>query len=139
MAARKKENISVKHRLFVALIGGALFLALNALALPVAGQTQDFDSVPAKGVVTMIDLGSHACIPCKMMAGTLVKLREAYWGKADIIFIDVHKNRDQAYRFGIRAIPTQIFFDAEGEEIHRHVGFMAEADIVAQLRKMGVE
>jgi thioredoxin 1 len=45
-----------------------------------------------------------------MMAPILEKMEKNYKGKAAIIFIDVWKNRDQAGRFGIRAIPTQIFF-----------------------------
>ncbi|MCK7508432.1 MAG: thioredoxin family protein [Desulfobacterales bacterium] len=36
--------------------------------------------------------------------------------KAAIVVIDVCKNRDQVQRFGIRAIPTQIFFDANGRK-----------------------
>lgn len=35
-------------------------------------------------------------------------------------------------------IPTQIFFDAQGNEVNRHIGFMAEEEIIAQLDKMGV-
>ena len=94
--------------------------------------------VPVKGMVTMLDLGADSCIPCKMMAPILTKMEKRYDGKAAIIFIDVWKHRDQAKRFGIRAIPTQIFFDKERKEIYRHVGFMSEAAIVEQLKKMGV-
>jgi thioredoxin 1 len=46
--------------------------------------------------------------------------------------------RGQAGRFGIRAIPTQVFFNEKGKEVYRHVGFMSEEDIAAQLEKMGV-
>ena len=101
-------------------------------------QTQDFSQVPVKGMVTMIDLGADQCVPCKMMAPILEKLKKAYEGKAAIIFIDVWKNIDPARRYGIRAIPTQIFFDVDGREVHRHVGFMSEKDIVGQLTRMGV-
>ncbi len=93
---------------------------------------------PVKGMVTMLDLGADACIPCKMMAPILTKMEKQYDGKAAIIFIDVWKHREQAKRFGVRAIPTQIFFDKEGKEIYRHVGFMSESAIVDQLKKMGV-
>ena len=48
------------------------------------------------------------------------------------------KDKEPAQRFGIRAIPTQIFFDKEGKEIYRHVGFLSEEAIVSQLQKMGV-
>ena len=94
---------------------------------------------PVKGMVTMVDLGARKCIPCKMMAPILEKLKKDYEGKAAIVFIDVWKHRDQAERFGVGAIPTQIFYDKEGNEVHRHVGFMGEADIVKQLRAMGVD
>ncbi len=87
----------------------------------------------------MVDLGAHKCIPCKMMAPILEKLKKAYEGKAQIVFIDVWENHDQGPRFNIRAIPTQIFFDEEGKEVYRHLGFLKEGDIVEQLTRMGVE
>ncbi|MBC2704766.1 co-chaperone YbbN [Desulfobacula sp.] len=99
----------------------------------------DFEKLPVKGMVTLIDLGATECIPCKMMAPILTKLKKAYAGKADIVFIDVWKNRQQAPRFKIRAIPTQIFFNKQGEEVYRHVGFLDEKSIVKQLTKMGVD
>jgi thioredoxin 1 len=101
--------------------------------------TQSPEEVPKKGIVTMLDLGAHKCIPCKMMAPILQKMEKAYKGKAAIIFIDVWKYRDQAERFHIRAIPTQIFFDKNGKEVYRHVGFMSERAIVRQLKEMGVD
>ena len=87
----------------------------------------------------MIDLGAKKCIPCKMMAPILVKLEKAYKGTADIVFIDVWENKKPAQRFKIRAIPTQIFFNEQGEEVYRHVGFLDEKSIVEQMTKMGVQ
>ena len=129
----------MRSRLFVTLVGSVLLLMLTAESLPAAEQTTDFNSVPAKGMVTMIDLGAKKCIPCKMMAPIMEKIDKAYDGKAAIVFIDVWQHREQAKRFNLRAIPTQIFFDSDGKEVYRHVGFMAEEDIIAQLEKMGVK
>lgn len=98
-----------------------------------------FKDVPVKGMVTMVDLGATSCIPCKMMAPILKKLKKAYKGKAAIIFIDVWKHRDQSKRFGIQVIPTQIFFDKKGKEVYRHKGFMSKKAIIRQLKKMGVK
>jgi len=102
-------------------------------------EAREFSKLPVKGTVTMIDLGATACIPCKMMAPILKKLEKKYDGKAAIVFIDVWKDRSQARRFKIRAIPTQIFFDKEGREVFRHVGFMSEKAIIQQFKKMGVD
>lgn len=99
----------------------------------------DFKALPVQGMVTMIDLGAKKCIPCKMMAPILEKMEKRYAGKAAIVFIDVWEHREQVDRFGIRAIPTQIFFDADGRERSRHVGFMSEEDIVKALGQLGVE
>jgi len=100
---------------------------------------EKLENVPVKGMVTMIDLGAEFCIPCRMMAPILEKMKNLYEGRAAIVFIDIRKRREQARRFGIRTIPTQIFFNEEGREIYRHTGFMSEAAIRGQLKKMGVE
>lgn len=42
------------------------------------------------------------------------------------VFIDVWENPKQAKHFKIRAIPAQIFFDKDGKEVYRHLGFMSE-------------
>jgi thioredoxin 1 len=120
-------------------------LAFLVFALWLAGTAvgpagaEGFSQVPVKGMVTMIDLGATECVPCKMMAPIMEKMEKQYRGKAAIVFIDVWKNRDQVSRFGIRAIPTQIFYDVAGREVYRHVGFMSEAAIVEQLTEMGVK
>ncbi|MBA4395270.1 MAG: thiol reductase thioredoxin, partial [Desulfobacca sp.] len=112
-------------KIALGLLIGFLFLVEAQSSL--AGEDKE---VPVKGLVTLVDLGANACLPCKMMAPIMIKLEKEYKGKAAIVFIDVWKNRDQADRFGIRAIPTQIFYDKKGKEVSRHEGFMSEKDIV---------
>ena len=111
------------------------------LFIPISGNVRadEFKNLPVKGTVTLIDLGAKKCIPCKMMAPILEKMEKVYKGKAAVVFIDVWEHREQAQRFRIRAIPTQIFYDKNGKEVYRHVGFLAEKNIVAQLEKMGVK
>ncbi len=113
-------------------------LLLKTGPILAAEDTTEFSKLPEKGIVTMIDLGAKKCIPCKMMAPILEKMEKAYEGKATITFIDVWQHRSQATRFKIRAIPTQIFFDKDGKEVYRHIGFFSEKEIVGQLSKMGV-
>jgi thioredoxin 1 len=89
------------------------------------------------GLPKMIDLGADKCIPCKKMAPMLVALREDFTGQFDVVFIDVWKNRQAAVPYGIKLIPTQIFFDEDGKELFRHQGFYSRADILGTWARLG--
>lgn len=102
-----------------------------------AEQTQAPD-VPVPNKVTMVDLGAHSCIPCKMMAPILEELQEEYKNKASIVFIDLEKHPQEAKKYNLKTIPTQIFFDKHGEEVYRHQGFMDKKSIVEKLQSLGV-
>jgi len=98
----------------------------------------EMGQIPVVGMVTMVDLGADRCVPCKMMAPIIAKVQKDYEDRAAIIFLDVWKEPGHGKKFGIRAIPTQIFYDKEGKEAYRHLGFMDEKSIVAMLQKLGV-
>ena len=83
------------------------------------------------GLPRLVDLGADKCIPCKMMAPILEDLKIEYAEKMDVQFIDVWKNPAPGKEYGIRVIPTQIFFDASGKELFRHEGFISKEDILA--------
>jgi len=145
MAERSKFKRSIIQLDMGKYIYGLLFLGFIGFFLygcssddQQKAPSQTSGGVPVKGMVTMVDLGADSCIPCKMMMPIITKLEKVYRGKAAIVFIDVWKKKDQAKRFGIRAIPTQIFFNAAGREVYRHTGFLGEMEIVSQLKKMGV-
>ena len=87
----------------------------------------------------LVDLGADKCIPCKKMAPILKDLAAEYQGTLVVEFIDVWKSPDAGKQYGIRMIPTQIFFDASGEERFRHEGFMAKDVILDKWKELGVE
>ncbi len=87
----------------------------------------------------LIDLGAGKCIPCKMMAPVLEELREQYKGRLDVVFLDVWENPDAAEKYDVSTIPTQIFFDAEGKERYRHVGFISKEDILKKWQELGID
>jgi len=86
----------------------------------------------------LVDLGAGKCIPCKKMAPLLEEAKKLYEGLAEVVFIDVWENRDEAAKYGVRTIPTQIFYDATGKEVLRHEGFFPMEDIQKQFEVMGV-
>lgn len=86
----------------------------------------------------LVDLGAEKCIPCKMMAPILADLQRDYASHFTTEFIDVWKNPEAGKSYGVEMIPTQIFYDAEGEERFRHVGFLGKEDILNQWKQLGV-
>jgi thioredoxin 1 len=87
----------------------------------------------------LVDVGAGKCIPCKAMAPILEDLRTRYAGKLEVLFVDVWKDPDAGRPYSVVAIPTQIFYGPDGQELARHQGFMSKEEILAQLKAVGVE
>jgi len=113
------------------MIGGIIGLLLLAF-LPTA-------PVLAGQLPKLLDLGADKCIPCIKMVPILDALKEDFSGQLDVEFINVWKHKEEAAQYGVRMIPTQIFFDADGKELYRHQGFIGREDILEQWQKLGYE
>ena len=88
---------------------------------------------------TMVEFGATGCIPCDMMQPILDNLRKNFPDRLNVVFVHVGEEQLLAARYGIQSIPVQVFFDAEGKEVFRHVGFYPEKDVLAQLGKIGLQ
>ncbi len=116
-----------------------LLIATAAQAeLPSASDTTVRQAL-ASGKPAVIDLGARTCIPCKKMAPILESLAGEYRGRATVLFIDVRQDQAAAEKFRIQMIPTQIFYNSQGKEVKRHIGFMEKADILKELKAAGLK
>jgi len=102
-------------------------------------QPQQVKEKSVTALPRLVDLGAGKCIPCKMMAPILEELKSEYEGTLKVEFIDVWENPNEAPKYGIKLIPTQIFFDASGKELFRHEGFFSKEDILAKWKELGVD
>ncbi len=73
------------------------------------------------------------------MTPVLDELKTTCAGKLEVVFIDVRDNPQAGQQYGIRTIPTQIFYDAAGKELFRHEGFFAKDEILAKWKELGVQ
>jgi thioredoxin 1 len=89
-------------------------------------------------VPRLVDLGAGKCVPCKAMAPVLEQLRADYAGRMDVVFIDVWQRPEEARRYRVHMIPTQIFYAADGRELARHEGFIDREGILGAWAKLGV-
>jgi thiol-disulfide isomerase/thioredoxin len=88
---------------------------------------------------TMVEFGATGCIPCDMMQPILDNLRKNYPDRLNVVFVHVGEEEILAMRYGIRSIPVQVFFESDGKEAFRHVGFFPEKEVITQLNKIGVQ
>ena len=98
----------------------------------------DPEGLQTKRLPMLVDLGKGTCIPCKKMKPILDELKAEYEGRAIVEVIDLRYDRQAARKYGVRLIPTQIFYDAEGHEVYRHQGFMDKQSIKMKFAEMGV-
>jgi len=97
------------------------------------------DKARASGKPSLVDFGSKGCRPCDMLAPILETLKKKYDGQANVLFVSVVQDQILAARYGIDSIPLQVFFDKDGKEVFRHVGFFPQEEIEKQMAKMGVK
>ena len=115
-----------------------LTTSIACAELPSSGDAEVTQALTS-GRPTLVDLGSGSCASCKQMAPILEELSGTYRGKANVLFIDVREDSAAGKRFAIQMIPTQIFFDAKGKEVSRHIGFMNRPDIIKGLQAAGLK
>jgi len=96
------------------------------------------DKLRRSGKPSLVDFGTSGCVPCDMMAPMLKELKKEYSGIVNVEFIDVRENQILSARYSVSSIPVQIFFDKNGKEFYRHVGFFPKEQIIAKLKEMGV-
>ena len=114
-----------------------IFASGSAFAAESAFQAMINDAL-SSGRPSLVDFGAGKCIPCKKMKPILDSLRKEYDGRANVVFIDVWIDNDIGGKYKVQMIPTQIFYDAKGKEVKRHMGFMDRPDILKVFKELGV-
>ena len=74
----------------------------------------------------VVDLWATWCGPCRMVAPVIAELAKDYDGRIVVGKCDVEENDDIAMQFGVRNIPTILFFK-NGKLVDRHVGASGKA------------
>ena len=94
----------------------------------------------SKYKVTFIELGSVRCIPCQQMQPVMDTIRARYGKQVNVVFHDVWTQQGAPFadKYGVSAIPTQVFLDENGQEYFRHVGFFPLEELVGVLEEKGV-
>ena len=98
---------------------------------------EDLRKALISGKPVVVDFGASMCIPCKKLRPILREVGKEYSGKAHVLIIDVYDSRSLAREHRIQLIPTLIFFNSQGKEMYRHMGFWEKDSIVKKLKEVG--
>jgi thioredoxin 1 len=84
-------------------------------------------------VPTIVDFTATWCGPCKLLAPIVDELAGAYAGRVNVGKVDVDQNPGIAARYGIRSVPTLLFFKG-GEVVDKVQGVAGRDAIERKLR-----
>ena len=136
---QKQQSLVDEH---VRTLGQRLSIEVSAAwtkEQSVLARDNPVDKARSSGKPSLVDFGSTGCRPCDMLAPILETLKDKYAGKVNVLFVHVGQEQILAARYGIQSIPMQFFYDKDGKEVFRHVGFWPQVELERKLAEIGVQ
>lgn len=95
----------------------------------------NFESYKNGSLPFVVDLWATWCGPCRALAPTIAELAEDYDGKIVVGKADVEENEDIAMEYGVRNVPTILFFK-NGELVDKFVGAASKSVLDEKFRAL---
>ena len=100
----------------------------NERIMEVQITNENFESLKNGQLPLVVDFWATWCGPCRMVAPIIAELAKDYDGRVVVGKCDVEENEDLAMEFGIRNIPTILFFKG-GQVVDKVVGAVNKAKL----------
>ncbi len=107
----------------------------HAATPPPSNNLRLIDNARKSGQPTVVEFGSDSCTSCRRMQVVMATVAHRAEGRAHVLVMDVRKDRRLAESYRVAMIPTQVFFDARGQETWRHPGPLTEDQVLARLEQ----
>ena len=122
---------SVHHPIvgWLMLVMGLLFLCQT-----MPGWCQS--SPPPKAKPALYEFGAGYCYSCKEMEKVMTELKPGYSDQVEFRMVYADKEMPLFQQYKIMLIPTQVFLDASGKEVDRHIGPLTKEEVLQKLRHL---
>jgi thioredoxin 1 len=115
---------------------GLFCLTVGFLAVWQAMPIQAQGSTPAQGKPALYEFGAKYCIPCKEMQQVMAALKTSHGDQVEFRMVYVDEERPLFEQYKIVAIPTQVFLNAAGKEVDRHLGALPKEEVLKKLKEL---
>lgn len=95
--------------------------------------SSEFSGLLQEDKLLVVDFFATWCGPCKKLSPTLDEVSEEFGEQVNIVKIDVDESEDLAMDYGIRSVPTVLFFK-NGQQVDKFVGALPKSEIVAKIQ-----
>jgi thioredoxin 1 len=116
----------------VGLVGLAIGFLVVWQPLPAPAQ----GAAPATGKPALYEFGAGYCASCKEMAKVMAELTATHSDRVEFRMVYVDKDKPLFEQYKIILIPTQVFIDASGKEVDRHMGPLSKEEVLKKLRDL---
>jgi thioredoxin 1 len=116
-------------------------VGLTCLAIGMLGVCQPMPTLaqgaaPVTGKPALYEFGAGYCASCKDMAKVVAELKTTHSDQVEFRMVYVDKEKPLFEQYKIMLIPTQVFLDASGKEVDRHVGALTKEEVLKKLREL---
>ena len=124
----------MKSRRYLVVLG--ISGLLGFLLLWQAGATPGAGFGVGQGKPSLYEFGSKYCVPCKEMQKVMADLKTSHGDQVEFRLVYVDDERPLFEKYHIVLIPTQVFLDASGKEVDRHMGALPQEEVIRKMKEL---
>ena len=93
-------------------------------------------AAPPAAKPALYEFGAGYCASCKEMAKIMAELKSTHSDQVEFRMVYADKEKELFQQYKIVLIPTQVFLDAAGKEVDRHMGALSREEVLRKLKEL---